>query len=183
MGLFNKLFSNNKEKQSDKKNVSDVEIENSYFGNGILVKDSSSEPTCYKDIKSGFDGIDSFGRKSDIPYDLHEFIVKENNIDYVFTSLEKIYKKSDQIMEGCYDEIYNEIIKFFEDGRCLKNEFNLDYLKENWYVTGIAIYDDYVEFSIAINAAENHEEDSYYEIIIFVEYDTQEAEVTFNIVW
>ncbi len=183
MGLFDKIFSNNKDKQSDKKNLSDVEIENSYFGNGILVKDSSSEPPCYKDIKSGFDGIDSFGKKSDITYDLHEFIVKEENIDYVLTSLEKIYKKSDQIMEECYDEIYNEIIKFFEDGKNLKNEFNMDYLKENWYVSGIAIYDDHVEFSIGIKAAEKHEEDSYYEIILSVEYDTQEAEVSFNVVW
>ena len=183
MGLFDIFNSNNKNKKSDKKKFSDVEIENSYFGNGILVKDSSTEPPCYKDIKSGFDGIDFFGKNSDLPYDLHEFIVREDNIDYVLTSLEKIYKESDQIMEGCYDEIYNEIIKFFEDGRCLKNEFNLDYLKENWYVSGIAIYDDHVEFSIGINAAENHEEDSYYEIMISVEYDTQEAEVTFNIVW
>jgi hypothetical protein len=183
MGLFNKIFSNNKDKQSDKKSFTDVEIKNSYFGNGILVKDSNSEPPCYKDIKSGFDGIDSFGKKCDIPYDLHEFIVKEDNIDYVLASLEKIYKKSDQIMEGCYDEIYNEIINFFEDGRCLKNEFNPDYLKENWYVSGIAIYDDNVEFSIGINAAENHEEDSYYEIMISVEYDTQEAEISFNVVW
>ncbi len=183
MGLFDKIFSNNKDKKSDKNYLSDVEIENSYFGNGILVKDSSSEPPCYKDIKSGFDGIDSFGKKSDLPYDLYEFIVKEDNIDFVLTSLEKIYKKSNQIMEECYDEIYNEIIKFFEDGRCLKNEFDLNYLKENWYVSGLSIYDDYVEFSIGINAAENHEEDSYYEIIISVLYDTQEAEVTFNVVW
>ena len=183
MGLFNKILSINKDKQSDKKSFTDVEINNSYFGNGVLVKDSNSEPPCYKDIKSGFDGIDSFGKKSDIPYDLHEFIVKEDNIDYVLVSLEKIYKKSDQIMEGCYDEIYNEIIKFFEDGSCLKNEFNLDYLKENWYVSGIAIYDDNVEFSIGINAAENHEDDSNYEIMISVEYDTQEAEISFNVVW
>ena len=49
------------------------------------------------------------------------------------------------------------------------NEFYLYYLKENRYVTGIAIYDDHVEFSIAIDAAENHEEDSYYEKIIFVD--------------
>ena len=33
-----------------KKYYSDVEIENSYFGNGVLVKDSSSENICYKDI-------------------------------------------------------------------------------------------------------------------------------------
>ena len=78
MGLFGRLFANNKAK----KDLSDVEIENSYFGNGILVKDSSSEPHCYRDIKSGFDGIDSFGKKSDITYDLHEFIVKEDNIDH-----------------------------------------------------------------------------------------------------
>ena len=183
MGLFNILFSNTKGKQSDKKNLSDVEIENSYFGNGILIKDSSFEPPCYTDIKSGFDGIDSFGKKNDTAYDLYEFIVREDNIDYVFTSLEKIYKKSDQIMEECCNEIYNEITKFFEDGKSLKSEFNLDYFKGNWYVYGVAIYDDHVEFSIGINAAENPEEDSYYNKIINVEYETQEAEVSFNIVW
>ena len=47
-----------------KKYLSDVEIENSYFGNGILVKDSGSQTIIYKDIKSGFDRLfDSFGKK------------------------------------------------------------------------------------------------------------------------
>ena len=36
MGLFNKIFSINKDKQSDKKSFTDVEIKNSYFGNGIF---------------------------------------------------------------------------------------------------------------------------------------------------
>ena len=65
-----------------------------------MVKDSGSETIIYKDIKSGFDRLfDSFGKKSDDPCDLYEFIVEEDNIDYVLASLEKIYKKTDQIME------------------------------------------------------------------------------------
>ena len=68
-------------------------------------------------------------------------------------------------------------------GERLKNEFNLDYLKENWYVKGLAIYDDHIEFSIGIDAAENHEHDHYYDIYICVDFSTQEAEVTFNVVW
>ena len=169
MGLFGKIFSNSKDTQSDKKNISDVEIENSYFGNGILVKDLNSEGSCYKDIKSGLDGIfDSFGKKSDTPCDLYEFIVKEDNLEFVITSLENIYKNSNQIMESCYNEIYSEIFKFFEEnyGESLKDEFDLEYLKENWYVNGLAIYDDHAEFSIGINAAKNPEDDSCYEIYI-----------------
>lgn len=169
-----------------KKYYSDVEIENSYFGNGVLVKDSSSENICYKDIKSGFDRLfDSFGKKSGSPCDLHEFCVEEENIEYVLASLEKIYKSSDKIMEGCYSEIYKEITGFFEDncGENLKSEFNLDYLKENWYVSGLAVYDDHAEFAIGINAAEDPEHDSYYDIYVFVDYSKQEAEVSFNVVW
>ena len=40
-----------------KKYLSDVEIENLFFGNGILVRDSSHENICYTDIKSGFEVI------------------------------------------------------------------------------------------------------------------------------
>ena len=88
-------------------------------------------------------------------------------------------------MEGCYNEIYSEIIKFFEesDVEGLKADFNLEYLKENWYLSGVAIYDDHAEFSIGVDAAGNSEEDSYYEIVIFVDYGTEEAEVSFNVVW
>lgn len=116
---------------------------------------------------------------------MYEFIVEEENIEYALTSLEKIYKSSDKIMEGCYNEIYKEITGFFEDncGENLKSEFNLDYLKENWYVSGLAVYDDHAQFSIGINAAENPEHDSYYDIYVFVDYSTQEAEVSFNVVW
>ena len=169
-----------------KKYFSDVEIENSYFGNGVLVKDSSYETICYTDIKSGFDRIfDSFGKKSDESCDLYEFIVREDNIEYVLASLEKIYKKSEQIMEECYDKIYKEIVEFFEDvcDENLKDEFDLDYLKENWYVYGLAIYDDYMELSIGIKAAENSEADSYFDILVLVEYSTQEPEVSFEVVW
>lgn len=169
-----------------KKYLSEVEIENSYFGNGILVKDSSSENICYINIKSGFDRIfDSFGKKSDPPCDLYEFIVKADNIEYVLTSLEKIYKKSNQIMEECYNVIYKEIVKFFEEDcdESLKNEFDLDYLKKNWYNRGVQIYDDSVVFFIGIEAAENSEANRYYEICVSVDYSTQEAEVSFEVVW
>ena len=40
-----------------KKYISEVEIENSYFGNGVFVKDSSGENIFYTDIKSGFEVI------------------------------------------------------------------------------------------------------------------------------
>lgn len=169
-----------------KKYHSDVEIENPYFGNGVLVKDSSSENICYTDIKSGFDRLfDSFGKKSGSPCDLYEFIVKEENIGYVLASLEKIYKDSGKIMEGCYSEIYKEITGFFEDncGESLMSEFDQDYLKKNWYVSGLAVYDNHAEFAIGINAAENPEHDSYYDIRVFVDYSTQESEVSFEVVW
>ena len=88
-------------------------------------------------------------------------------------------------MEECYDKIYKEIVEFFENvcDENLKDEFDLDYLKENWYVYGLAIYDDYMELSIGIKAAENSEADSYFDILILVEYSTQEPEVSFEVVW
>ncbi len=168
------------------KYLSDVEIENSYFGNGILVRDSSHENICYTDIKSGFDRIfDPFGRKSDTGCDLYEFIVQEDNIEYVLASLEKIYKESEQIMEKCYDEIYKELVEFLNEtcDDCLKDDFDLACLKENWNVYGIAIYDDNVEFSIGIDAAKNPDDDSNYNIIISVDYDKQEPDVSFDVVW
>ena len=208
MSFFSKLFNTDKEanpaltkeqkeiqkklknlnhlRYNDKKILSAVEYKNSYFGDGILVKDTSSEEACYIDVLSGF-GNHSFGDKPDASYDLYEFIVREDNIEYVLASLEEIYKRSGQIMEECYDKIYKEIIEFFEashgGGECLKKEFNLDYLKENWYVIGLAIENDGINFSIGIDAAENPEDNSYYEIIIDVDYITQEAEVSFNVVW
>ena len=103
--------------------------------------------------------------------------------------MENIYKKSDQIMEECYDEIYKEIVKFFEENRGsdwdirLKEEFSLEYLKENWYVKGLAINDDNIEISIGIKAAENPEHNGFYNVSIFVDYSTQEPSVEFNIVW
>lgn len=173
-----------KAEEYKKKYLSDVEIENAYFGNGILVRDSGSENIYYKDIKSGFDRMfDSFGKKSDSPYDLYEIIVQEDNIEYVLTSMEKIYKKADQIMDECYDEIYKELVEFLEDCGSLKNDFNMTYLKENWYVYGIAIYDDHAEFSIGIDAAKNPDDDSNYDINIFVDYDKQDPEVSFDVVW
>ena len=183
-----KLQKLNNLKYGNKKILSAVEYENSYFGNGILVKDTSSEDVCYIDILGGF-GNHSFGDRTDDSYDLYDFIVKEDNIDHVFASMESIYKKSDQIMEECYDEIYKEIVKFFKENKGsdwdirLKDEFSLEYLKENWYVKGLAIDDDNIEFSIGIDAAENHEHDHYYDIYICVDFSTQEAEVTFNAVW
>ena len=98
-------------------------------------------------------------------------------------------KKSDQIMEECYDEIYKEIVKFFEENRGsdwdirLKEEFSLEYLKENWYVKGLAINDDNIEISIGIKAAEKPEHNGFYNVSIFVDYSTQEPSVEFNIVW
>ncbi len=183
-----KLQKLNNLKYGNKKTLSAVEYENSYFGNGILVKDTSSEDVCYIDILGGF-GNHSFGDKPDAEYDLYEFIVKEDNIDHVFASMESIYKKSDQIMEECYDEIYKEIVKFFEENRGsdwdirLKDEFSLEYLKENWYVKGLAIDDDNIEIAIGIKAAENREHDGFYNVSIFVDFSTQEPRVSFDIVW
>ena len=210
MSFFSKLFNTDKEESSaltkeqkqiekklkklnhlkydDKKTLSAVHIENSYFGNGFLVKDTSSKDVCYIDILSGF-GNHSFGDKPDASYNLYEFNVREDNIDYVFTSMESIYKKSNQIMEECYDEIYKEIINFFEENSGsdwdirLKNEFSLEYLKENWYVSGLAVNDDCIEISIGIKAAENPEHDDFYNVSIFVDYSTQEPDVSFDIVW
>ncbi len=183
-----KLKNLNHLKYGDKKILSAVEIENSYFGNGILVKDTSSKDAYYIDKLFGF-GNHSFGDKPDASYDLYEIMVREDNIDYVFDSMESIYKKSDQIMEECYDEIYKEITTFFEDNSgsdwdiCLKSEFSIEYLKENWYVMGLSINDDRIEISIGINAAENPEHDELYNVSIFVDYSTQEPEVSFDIVW
>ncbi len=174
-------------KYDNKKKLSAVEIENLYFGKGILVKDISSKDVCYIDILGGF-GNHSFGDKQDASYDLYEILVREDNIDYVFTSMESIYKKSDQIMEECYDEIYKKITTFFEDNSGsdwdihLKNDFSLKYLKEKWYVMGLSIYDDHIEISIGIDAAENPEHDSFYNVNILVDYSTQEPEVSFDIV-
>ena len=210
MSFFSKLFNADKEgsaaltqeqkqiekklkrlnylKYDNKKTLSAVEIENSYFGNGILVKDSSSEKACYIGILSGFNS-NSFGNKSEDSYNLYEILIQEDNLDYVLTSLEQIYKKSDQIMEECYDQIYKDIIDFFETNSGsdwdirLKNEFSLDYLKENWYTSGVAIYDDHVEISIGIKAAENPEHDGFYDIYVFVDYSTQEPDASFEVVW
>jgi len=57
------------------------------------------------------------------------------------------------------------------------------YLKENWYINGMSVDDDRAEFSLGINAAKDPEDDSNYVIIIFVDYDTQEPEVSFEVVW
>ena len=175
-----------KKAEYKKKYLSDVEIENAYFGNGILVKDSGSENIYYKDIKSGFDRMfDSFGKKSDTPYDLYEIIVQEDNIEYVLTSLEKIYEKADQIMDECYDDIYKELVEFLNGtcDDCLKDDCDLAYLKENWYVYGIAVYDDYVEFTIGVDAAKDPENDSDYNITIIVDFATLKPEASFNVVW
>ena len=175
-----------KAEEYKKKYLSDVEIENAYFGNGILVKDSGSENIYYKDIKSGFDRMfDSFGKKSDTPYDLYEIIVQEDNIEYVLTSLEKIYEKADQIMDECYDDIYKELVEFLNGtcDNCLKDDCDLAYLKENWYVYGIAVYDDYVEFTIGVDAAKDPENDSDYNITIIVDFATLKPEASFNVVW
>lgn len=200
MSIFGKLFNKDKEgsgmtqeqkniekklknlnhmKYGDKKKLSAVEIDNPYFGKGVLVKDSSSEKACYIILLSGF-GNHSFGDKPNASYDLYEINIQEDNLDYVLTSLEQIYKKADLIMEGLYDEIYKEIIAYFEahsdndrDIR-LKNEFSLDYLKENWRVNGVSIYGDHVEISIGINAAEDPEGDVFYDVYVSVDYSTQE---------
>ncbi len=183
-----KLKNLNHLKYGDKKTLSAVQIENSYFGNGILVKDTSSKDACYIDILSGF-GNHSFGDKQDVSGDLYEFSVSVDNLDYVFSSLESIYKKSYQIMEECYDEIYKQITTFFEDNSGsdwdirLKDEFSLEYLKENWYPMGRTINDECVEISIGINAAENPEHDGFYNVSVFVDYSSEEPDVSFDIVW
>lgn len=183
-----KLKKLNHLKYGDKKTLSAVRIENPYFGNGFLVKDTSSKDVCYIDILGGFNNH-SFGDKPDASYNLYEFNVREDNIDYVLASMESIYKKSYPIMEECYDEIYKQITTFFEDNSGsdwdirLKNEFSLEYLKENWYVEGLSINDDCIEISIGIKAAENPEHDGFYNVSIFVDYSTQEPEVSFDIVW
>jgi hypothetical protein len=45
-----KLKDINRLRYNNKKTLSAVEIENSYFGNGVLVKDSSSDDICYIDV-------------------------------------------------------------------------------------------------------------------------------------
>ena len=116
---------------------------------------------------------------------MYEIIVQEDNIEYVLASLEKIYEKADQIMDECYDDIYKELVEFLNEtcNDCLKDDCDLAYFKNNWYVYGIAIYDDYVEFTIGIDAAKNPEDDSNYYISISVDYSTQEPEVSFEVVW
>ena len=170
-----------KSRNYDEKYLSGVEIENSYFGNGILIKHSKYEDASYIDVVCGFDSK-SFGKKNDSTYDIYEFIVKEDNLDYVLASLEKIYRNDDQIMEACYNEIYNDFIEFFEDynDESLKKEFSLEYLKENWLVYGVSIYDDHVDISIGIDAMEDPEHLIDFDIIISVDYSTQEPSVSFD---
>ena len=48
---------------------------------------------------------------------------------------------------------------------------------------GLSINDECIEISIGIKAAENPEHDDFYNVIIFVDYSTQEPEVSFDIVW
>ena len=91
MSFFSKLFNGDKEespaltkeqkqiekklknlnhlKYGDKKTLSAVEIENSYFGNGVLVKDTSSKDACYIDILGGF-GNHSFGDIPDVSFNV-----------------------------------------------------------------------------------------------------------------
>jgi hypothetical protein len=108
--------------------------------------------------------------------------VDEDNLDYVLASLEKIYRNDDQIMESYYDEIYNDFIEFFKDysEESLKKEFSLEYLKAKWYVRGVAIYDDYVEISIGVDAMEDPEAIIDFDIIITVEYSTLEPSLSFD---
>ena len=176
------------ESEYSKKYISEIEVVNAYFGNGVLVKDSNPVYNCIIDIKSGLDRIfDSFDKKSDAPCDLGEISVKEENIDHVLASLQKIYERSDSIMEKCYGKIYDEIVHFFEDvcemGAGLKKEFDLDYVKKNWRVYSLNIYDEAVCFFIGIDASDDPEADSYYQISVSVDYATQEPEVSFDIVW
>ncbi len=205
MSFFSKLFNSEKseltEEQREKKkqidarikhlksikhlnykneDLSGVEIENSYFGNGILIKTSGSEKPFYIDVVSGFDK-NSFGKKN-ATYDIYEFLVDEDNLDYVLASLEKIYRNDDQIMEAYYDEIYNDFIEFFKDysEESLKKEFSLEYLKAKWYVRGVAIYDDHVEIFIGVDAMEDPEAIIDFDIIITVEYSTLEPSLSFD---
>ena len=47
----------------------------------------------------------------------------------------------------------------------------------------MAINDESIEISIGIKAAENLEHDDFYNVSIFVDYSTQEPDVSFDIVW
>ena len=91
MSFFSKLFNTDKEanpaltkeqkeiqkklknlnhlRYNDKKILSAVRIENPYFGNGFLVKDTSSKDACYIDILGGF-GNHSFGDKPDVSFNV-----------------------------------------------------------------------------------------------------------------
>ena len=176
------------ESEYSKKYISEIEVVNAYFGNGVLVKDSNPAYNCIIDIKSGLDRIfDSFDKKSDDPCDLGEISVREENIDHVLASLQKIYERSDSIMEKCYGKIYDEIVHFFKEdcdwNADLKKEFDLDYVKKNWRVYSLNIYDEAVCFFIGIDASDDPEADSYYQISVSVDYATQEPEVSFDIVW
>ena len=51
------------------------------FGDGVLVKDSTTDNVCYIDILSGLH-FSNFGKKGDDSYDLREFLVREDNIEY-----------------------------------------------------------------------------------------------------
>lgn len=173
------------------KYLSDVEIENEYFGKGILLKNSENPDNIwYTDIKDGFNKMfTSFGKESNTPYDLYEFLVKVDNINYVLDSLEKIYKNSKVIIEKSYEEIYEKIVDLFEKGgnsSLLKKEFSVEYVRENWNVLGVQIYDNTVNFFINIDAVKDHDVDSFYEnvdfyeIEIIIDYATQKAEVILN---
>ena len=177
-----------KESEYSKKYISEIEVVNAYFGNGVLVKDSNPAYNCIIDIKSGLDRIfDSFDKKSDHSCDLGEISVKEENIDHVLASLQKIYERSDQIMEKCYGKIYDEVVHFFNDvcemGAGLKKEFDIDYIRNTWGIFSLDIDDDGVSFFLDIDASDDHEANSYYQIIVSVDYETLEPEVQFNIVW
>ena len=93
------------------------------------------------------------------------------------------------IIEKSYEEIYEKIVDLFEKGgnsSLLKKEFSVEYVRENWNVLGVQIYDNTVNFFINIDAVKDHDVDSFYEnvdfyeIEIIIDYATQKAEVILN---
>lgn len=189
------------EKENKKNRRTSVKFEHSYFGKGSLIKETRSETkfdpedlkvvngtfkipqgphetelvTRFVGLESGFEKIfESFGKHNDAYCDMGELDVREENIEHVFDSLQKVYERFEQIMEGCYDEMYELITREVEEGwgERLKPEFDLEYLKENWKVYCIDIYDGSAVYYIKVDAAEDPKTDHTYSVSIVVDYST-----------
>lgn len=180
---FYKKMQYEKTKEYKEKYCTEIEISHNFFGKGILLKDNEKE--LYTEIKSGFDVLFNYlKKKEEKSYDIFEFLVKPDNLNNVLNSMEKIYIDFNKTLEGFYDTIYNEIIKFYENNTQLLNkDFSLQYLKENWYVIGMQIEDDVFNVFLGVDAGNNHEFDSNYEIEVIFDLQNQSADLSFNVVW